>query len=157
MNHALTKRVSPNRISLTTATHGAIKDFRQSAESIITRPTRIAEIVPLDTLVIGTHNAAGSGAGGVFFAAAHVAHRNMRYKKLPSYLPPPIPTLLPIHHTHAPWLALNDLHTIDDNAANCAEISLSHHPVVWRMPFPDSIQKKIVSVDNPKGVSTILT
>ena len=72
MQHALTKRLSPNRIALTQATHAAIEDFRKLADSTCARPTRISEIVPLDPSVVGAHDASGIGAGGVFFAANHV-------------------------------------------------------------------------------------
>ena len=76
MQHALTKRNSPNRIALTAHTHAAIDDFRVLADSVMSWPTRIAELVPLNPSVIGAHDAAGKGAGGVFFAAPHVAVRN---------------------------------------------------------------------------------
>ena len=72
-------------------------------------------------------------------------------KMIPSYLPntSPTPPLLP--PTHTPWLALNGLHNTANNAATCADAPLSHHPVVWRMPFPDSVRTQLVSFKNPKG------
>ena len=64
VQYALTKRLSSNRIALTQATHAAIEDFRKLADSICTRPTRLAEIAPLDPSVVGAHDASSIGAGG---------------------------------------------------------------------------------------------
>ena len=56
------------RIALNKGTHQALDDFRWLAKDISARPTRIAELVPLDPILEGHHDAAGStGAGGVWF------------------------------------------------------------------------------------------
>eukprot|EP00804_Cyclotella_cryptica_P026952 CCRYP_014780-RA/>CCRYP_014780-RA protein AED:0.28 eAED:0.28 QI:0/0/0/1/0/0/2/0/187 len=39
-------------------------------DNIASRPTRIAELVPLDPVAEGHHDASGSGAGGIWFPSA---------------------------------------------------------------------------------------
>lgn len=98
----LTRWQSPNRIVLTKATHAAIDNIHQLADSVITCPTRISEIVPLFPSVVGTHNDAGVGTGGVSFAAPHISPRNMKCKILLTYLQPltPTPTTTLLLATH---------------------------------------------------------
>lgn len=55
------------RIRLSTALHDFLDDIRMIAQSLSTRPTRIAELFPSDPAVIQATDAAASGMGGVLF------------------------------------------------------------------------------------------
>ena len=55
------------RVALTKGVHQALEDFRWMHKNISSRPTRIAELVPLLSSAIGDHDASGKGAGGVWF------------------------------------------------------------------------------------------
>ena len=56
------------RIALKKGVHQALDDFRWMHANISTRPTRIAELIPLTPQALGYHDASGSqGAGGVWF------------------------------------------------------------------------------------------
>jgi hypothetical protein len=56
------------RINLSKGTHQALDDFRWIARDLTSRPTRIAELIPLAPVAEGHHDASGSrGAGGVWF------------------------------------------------------------------------------------------
>ena len=55
-----------NRVYLNTQFHDAIDDFRWLAEDIISRPTRLAEVVPEAPTLVGTVDASGAGMGGVW-------------------------------------------------------------------------------------------
>ena len=55
------------RVALTKGVHQALDDFRWMHANITSRPTRIAELVPLLASAIGDHDASGTGAGGVWF------------------------------------------------------------------------------------------
>ena len=64
-----------NRISLKKGVHQALEDFRWLANDISSRPTRIAELVPLLSSAEGHHDASGLGAGGVWFPSASLHPR----------------------------------------------------------------------------------
>ena len=64
------------RLALRRGIHQALSDFRWMAQNINTRPTRIAELVPLLPAVLGDHDACQQGAGGILFPAAPT---NMRH------------------------------------------------------------------------------
>ena len=49
------------------SSHDALDNFRWMHENISTRPTQIAEVVPLPTVAEGHHDASGIGAGGIWF------------------------------------------------------------------------------------------
>jgi hypothetical protein len=55
------------RLQLSPAVHGILRDFRKLALDLSRRPTRIAELVPSEPVVLGACDAAGVGMGGVFF------------------------------------------------------------------------------------------
>ena len=62
--------------------------------------------------------------------------------------PPPTAPILPPEMT--PWTALTE----DIGTAPTADPALplaSHHPIVYRMPFPPEIREHLVSFDNPGG------
>ena len=56
-----------SRIALRKGVHQSLNDFRWMADDISTRPTRIAELVPLHPSALGLHDASALGAGGVVF------------------------------------------------------------------------------------------
>ncbi|KAL3827591.1 hypothetical protein ACHAXA_002088, partial [Cyclostephanos tholiformis] len=66
MQHALSECMG-GRIALTKGVHDAMDDFRWMCANITTRPTRIAELIPLPPVVEGHHDASGAGAGGIWF------------------------------------------------------------------------------------------
>ena len=66
---------SKGRISLHKGVHQAINDFRWMATNISSRPTRIAELVPLLPSLLGDHDACQDGAGGIIIPASST---NMR-------------------------------------------------------------------------------
>ena len=64
-----------NRITLKKGVHQAIADFKWILKDMSSRPTRIAEVVPLNSSAEGHHDASGKGAGGVWFPAPHLQAR----------------------------------------------------------------------------------
>lgn len=56
------------RIALKKGVHQALDDFRWMYSEVSSRPTRIAELIPLLPSALGFHDASGTGAGGVWFA-----------------------------------------------------------------------------------------
>ena len=74
MQLALANKVG-GRVALTKGVHQAIEDFRWILNDITSRPTRIAELVPLLASALGHHDASGAGAGGIWFPAATLQHR----------------------------------------------------------------------------------
>ena len=66
---------SNNRIALRKGVHQALEDFRWMADNISSRPTRLAELVPLAPAVLGFHDASGAGAGGVAYPSDSIASR----------------------------------------------------------------------------------
>ena len=75
MQHALTA-CTGTLISLTKGVHQALSDFDWILNDIASRPTRIAELVPMLSSAEGHHDASGEGAGGVWFPAPHLAPRH---------------------------------------------------------------------------------
>ena len=74
MQHTLTNKAK-GRISLKKEVHNALDDFRWMHNNIATRPTRIAEIIPLLPAAEGHHDASGIGAGGVWFLGDNITPR----------------------------------------------------------------------------------
>ena len=66
LQHALACRQSKHRITLRRGVHQALDDFRWLVEDLDSRPTRLAEVVPLRPVADGLHDASGVGAGGVW-------------------------------------------------------------------------------------------
>jgi len=67
LQHALSSRPTAHRISLKRGVHQALDDFRWLVEDIEARPTRLAEVIPLNPIADGHHDASGAGAGGVWW------------------------------------------------------------------------------------------
>ena len=74
MQHAMATKLG-GRVALKRGVHDALDDFRWLLDNIASRPTRIAELVPLLSSAEGHHDASGAGAGGIWFPAAHLAPR----------------------------------------------------------------------------------
>jgi hypothetical protein len=74
MQLALSKRLG-HRIALKKGVHQAVSDFKMLLNDVATRPTRIAELIPLHASATGHHDASKQGAGGVWFPAAHLESR----------------------------------------------------------------------------------
>ena len=74
MQRALASKLG-GRISLTRDVHQALEDFRWLFRDITSRPTRLAEIIPLAAAAEGHHDASGMGAGGIWFPGPHLRPR----------------------------------------------------------------------------------
>eukprot|EP00804_Cyclotella_cryptica_P029635 CCRYP_019021-RA/>CCRYP_019021-RA protein AED:0.08 eAED:0.21 QI:0/-1/0/1/-1/0/1/0/359 len=68
--------MSGTRVKLNKGVHHALEDFRWMHDNIASRPTRIAELVPLDPAAEGHHDASGSGVGGIWFPSATLVSRS---------------------------------------------------------------------------------
>jgi hypothetical protein len=75
MQHALTTGTT-HRINLSDGVHDALDDFRYLHENIVTRPTRIQELVPLAPSIINYHDASGYAAGGALLPTDTAVHRD---------------------------------------------------------------------------------
>lgn len=67
LQEAFRTETSDRRLRLNALVHQFLNDFRQLAETLERRPTRIAELIPRDPSAIGTTDASGQGMGGVAF------------------------------------------------------------------------------------------
>jgi hypothetical protein len=122
LQHALQTRVG-TRLRLTEAFHHALNDFRWIHAQLASRPTRLYELVPTAPTLHGTHDASGSGAGGVWL---------------------PHSTAVPRHQS---------LLVVDDDAPTGLRTvqPTTPVPIVWRNTFPTLVQRALVSTDNPTG------
>jgi hypothetical protein len=122
LQQALHTRVG-TRLRLTEAFHRALDDFRWIHSQLAVRPTSLYELVPTAPTLIGTHDASGSGAGGVWL---------------------PHPTAVPRRQS---------LLTLSPDAPNgLRSVSpTTPVPIVWRTTFPAPVQRALVSTDNPAG------
>ena len=64
-----------HRINLNKGVHDDLLHFQHLHNSIASRPTRIAEIVPLTPSIYGPHDASGQGAGGAIFPDGTICPR----------------------------------------------------------------------------------
>ena len=115
------KSSAAHRIRLTPGFHHALDDFRWIYRELSSRPTRLQELVPTTPSLTGTHDAAGSGAGGVWFPSPTAIPRVTR-----------VTILEPSGHLHC-----------------IRQTNLG--PIVWRTPFDSSILANLASAKNPKG------
>ena len=74
MQNALTLQ-QKGRVALHKGVHDPLDDFRWMHHHISTRPTRIAELVPLPPVAEGHHDASGMGAGGIWFPGSTITPR----------------------------------------------------------------------------------
>jgi hypothetical protein len=82
LQNALTLK-SGARVNLNKGVHQALDDFRWMARDITSRPTRIAELVPLSPSAEGHHDASGLGAGGVWFPGNNLVPREGYLPNIP--------------------------------------------------------------------------
>lgn len=75
MQRALADKLG-GRVSLTKDVHQALADFKWLLDDIKSRPTRIAELIPLLAAAEGHHDASGKGAGGVWFPSPALRPRD---------------------------------------------------------------------------------
>ena len=74
---------SSTRVALNKGVHAALADFQWLLTDISSRPTRIAELIPLLPSALGYHDASGKGCGGAWFPTPDVASRHPK----PSHTP----------------------------------------------------------------------
>jgi hypothetical protein len=110
-----------NRLRLTAGFHQALDDFRWLHDSLGDRPTRLQELVPTTPGLLGTHDASGLGAGGIWIPHPTTAGRAVK-----------VTVLERDGHLHR---------QLQSNAG----------PIVWRHSFPSDVQKSLVSFANPQG------
>ena len=82
MQHALATK-SKARIALNKGVHNALNDFRWMHADIASRPTRIAELIPLNPCALGFHDASGRGAGGVWYSNPELLPRQPTLQSQP--------------------------------------------------------------------------
>jgi hypothetical protein len=115
-----------HRIRLSAGVHDALDDFRWLHRDLANRPTRLYEIVPSAPTIVGSHDASGHGAGGVWFPTATAVPRQATY-----WAPPRLP-----------------------DGPQVTATSAVAAPVVWRTTFPPDIVTDLVSFSNPRGKIT---
>ena len=119
-----------SRLRLTPAFHRALDDFRWLLRHLGSRPTRLFELVPTAPTLLGSHDASGSGAGGVW---------------LPH--PTAVPRRTPLFCLSPPVRGLTST-----ASARLRRVIPSHPvPVVWRTTFPPAVASRLVSADNLGG------
>ena len=72
-----------SRIALTTTIQLILDDFRELYHDLLHRPTRLYELVPLTPTIHGNHDAAGHGAGGVWFPTPYSVARTCNVRTSP--------------------------------------------------------------------------
>jgi hypothetical protein len=134
---------SDNRVRLSSSVHAFLDDFRWLAQDLTSRPTRLAEILPQEPAAVGAVDAAGAGMGGVWFVEPDT----------PSRPPEPQPAEEPqrVADTDATRLPRS---ISSPTAPHAVPAARGHAPVLWRQPFPLSIQQQLVSFTNPTGTVT---
>jgi hypothetical protein len=93
LQEAFRADAGPSRIRLSPQLHLILADFRQIHLHLSTRPTRIAELIPVQPTLHGAHDAAKPGAGGVFLPQPHAVFRPASVwppLASPSPTPPPV-------------------------------------------------------------------
>ena len=75
LQNALTN-APKHRITISKGVHQALNDFRWMLANISSRPTRIAELIPLLVSALGYHDASGQGAGGVWYPTSSLVPRS---------------------------------------------------------------------------------
>jgi hypothetical protein len=117
-----------HRIRLSQGVHDVFADFCWLQSDLTTRPTRLYNLVPVEPTLVGSHDASGFGAGGVWLPKPTAMARQTlttRLKSLPSDEP-------------------QVTFSIQDVAAL----------IVWRAQLPPDIVKSLVSFKNPHGTVT---
>jgi hypothetical protein len=73
-----------SRIRLPQGVHDALADFRWLQADLTTRPPRLYELVPVEPTVVGSHDASGFGAGGVWLPKSTAVARQTLTTRLTS-------------------------------------------------------------------------
>jgi hypothetical protein len=76
MQEALRHKDPSHHLDLRKGVHDALDDFRLLHQDLARRPTRLYELVPLSPTLIGSHDASGSGAGGIWLPTEAAIPRN---------------------------------------------------------------------------------
>ena len=74
LQNALSAKMG-GRVTLTWDVHPALDDFRWLFTDITSRPTRLAELIPLASAAEGHHDASSAGAGGIWFPSPSLKPR----------------------------------------------------------------------------------
>ena len=117
------------RLRLSAAFHVALDDFRGLVASLRERPTRLYELVPTQPVLIGAHDASGTGAGGVWFSHASAISR----RAATAHLPPRPDTLA------------------SSRAVCISDLRPTATPILWRVRFPVAVSARLRTFDNPSG------
>jgi len=117
-------RQGGSRVRLTKHVHDQLDDLRWMAQQLTERPTRLAEIIPMEAQYVGTCDAAGAGMGGVWLPDSGDL-TTVPARNLVGALP---------HRRLRPVAA--------------------HPPILWRHQFPQHIRDNLVSSTNPSGAIT---
>jgi hypothetical protein len=75
LQEAFRADAGPHRIRLSPILHQMLDDFKQIHHHLHLRPTRLAELIPIQPTVHGSHDAAKVGAGGVLLPMPHAVPR----------------------------------------------------------------------------------
>ena len=93
------RHVDRHRIRITKAMRHQLQDFEHLSQSLATRPTELAELVPDHPIAIGPHDASGQGMGGVWLPAT--MHSNLPPLLWRAEFPPEIQSaLVPLRNPH---------------------------------------------------------
>ncbi len=113
------------RLRLSRGFHDALDDFRWLHADLKHRPTRLYELVPVTPTIVGTHDASGTGAGGIWLPRTHTTLRKV-----------------PLQRLHPSTTTLTTV------------TSPTPVPIVWRTRFPQCISDDLVSFKKPHGTIT---
>ena len=91
------------RLPLSPALHDVLDDMREFYTMLRARPTRLYELVPLTPTLWGTHDAAGHGAGGVWFPSTYATPRAIKLHSASSHSP-----CCALHEQQPPCCALHE-------------------------------------------------
>ena len=109
------------RVRLSKGFHDALADFRWIHRDLASRPTKLQELVPTLPTITGAHDASGYGAGGIWLPGPTAIPRSARVKSLRT-----------------------------DGTLRRHRLT-SSRPILWRCPIPQSIQRRLVTHENPSG------
>ena len=91
------------RLPLSPALHDVLDDMREFYTMLRARPTRLYELVPLTPTLWGTHDAAGHGAGGVWFPSMYATPQAIKLHSAASHSP-----CCALHEQQPPCCALHE-------------------------------------------------
>ena len=83
LQEAFRHPAADGRIRLNAAVLEIFTDLREVLHTLAQRPTRLYELVPLQPTLVGSHDAAGHGAGGVWFPSSTAVPRAIKLRGQP--------------------------------------------------------------------------